>query len=214
MTRFPSAQLSLSGVGHAFGRRILFRDVSLSVESGDGLVVAGRNGSGKSTFVRVALGLLTPSRGEVALRVDGTAVEKASLPVHVGLVAPYVQLYSGLTAVEHLSFVERLRGHAPDPNWHKELLSLVGLGGRGGERVGTFSSGMAQRLKYALALVHRPVVLCLDEPTANLDASGSDVVRAIAQRHRDRGGLLIVATNEAHELAWGSQQVDVGMDAE
>ncbi len=77
MTSFPSAHLALSGVGHAFGRRILFRDVSVGVASGDGLVVSGRNGSGKSTFVRVALGLLTPSRGEVALSLDGAAVEKA-----------------------------------------------------------------------------------------------------------------------------------------
>ncbi len=212
MPNIPSAHLSLTGVGHAFGRRILFRDVSLSVASGDGLVVAGRNGSGKSTFVRVALGLLTPSRGEVGLSIGGAVVEKASLPVHVGLVAPYVQLYGGLTAVEHLSFVERLRGHAPDSGWHAELLRLVGLSGRGGERVGTFSSGMGQRLKYALALVHRPVVLALDEPTANLDAAGSHVVRAIAKQHREQGGILIVATNEADELGWGSQRVDVGME--
>ena len=127
--------------------------------------------------------------------------------------APYVQLYSGLTAVEHLSFVERLRGHAPDSEWHEELLRLVGLGGRGGERVGNFSSGMGQRLKYALALVHRPVILCLDEPTANLDTSGADVVRSVAEQHRARGGILIVATNEVGELAWGNQRVDVGMEA-
>ncbi len=64
--------------------------------------------------------------------------------------------------------------------------------------------------KYALALVHRPVVLALDEPTANLDASGSAVVRSIAERHRARGGLLIVATNEADELSWGNLRVNVG----
>ena len=90
------------------------------------------------------------------------------------------------------------------------MLGLVGLAGRGGERVGAFSSGMAQRLKYALALVHRPVVLALDEPTANLDASGSDVVRSIAERHREQGGVLIVATNETDELSWGDLRVDVG----
>jgi heme exporter protein A len=200
----------LEGVGHAFGRRVLFRDVTLSVGGGEGLVVAGRNGAGKSTFVQVALGLLTPTRGAVALRRGEQGVARAELPVHVGLVAPYVRLYDGLTAFEHLSFVERLRGHVPDPDRHARLLDRVGLGGRGAERVRTFSSGMGQRLKFALALVHRPSILALDEPTANLDAPGAQLARALADEHRERGGILIVATNEASELDWGDARVTVG----
>ena len=88
-------------------------------------------------------------------------------------------------------------------------LTEVGLRGRGRDLVGAYSSGMRQRLKYAFALLHRPPILLLDEPTANLDVDGIAIVERIiqAQQARAGGGLTIAATNEPRELEWSHLRV-------
>ena len=86
----------------------------------------------------------------------------------------------------------------------------VGLGARAHDPVGTFSSGMKARVRYACALLPAPPLLVLDEPTATLDAAGSALVDAVRAWQAARGGLLVVATNEPEEAAWGTQTVRIG----
>ncbi len=150
-------------VSRRFGYRQIFRQVSLSLQSGDVLALVGPNGAGKTTLLRVLAGLLKPTDGSVDRR--GT----------VGLVAHHTMAYDALTARENLVFVGRLWG-IDDGNRIDALLDRVGLSKWGEQRTATFSRGMAQRLAIARALVHDPEILLLDEPLNNLDEPGAQVV--------------------------------------
>jgi heme exporter protein A len=119
----------------------------------------------------------------------------------VGLVAPALGLYDGLTARENLAFLARAR-RLPDADRRVETgLDRVGLADRADDPVSTFSSGMRQRVKYAAALLAAPPLLLLDEPAANLDAAGREMVEAIVAEQQADDGMVVVATNRADEAA-------------
>lgn len=195
-------RLVCENLSKRFGRRLLFRDLSAAVEGGRSLAVTGANGAGKSTLLRLLAGVLTPSRGRVQLFGPGGApVGEAARPLCTGLVAPYLNVYDGFSARENLWFIARAR-RLPDAAARiQEALEQVGLGARADDLVGTYSSGMKQRVKYAAALLPTPLLLLLDEPSANLDAAGLAMVRRVAEAQRAAGRLLVVATNSADEAA-------------
>lgn len=191
--------LHVDGLGHRFGRRVLFRDVGFTLLPGEALAVTGANGSGKSTLVRILAGVLRPTKGRAVLRLDGRPVGAEAQPRHVGLVAPYLGLYDDLTARENLAFLARARRLADAPARIDAVLAEVELTDRGDDRVGTFSSGMRQRVRVATALLAAPPLLLLDEPTSNLDAPGIAMVRRVMAAHRASGRLLVLATNDPGE---------------
>lgn len=206
---FGMVTVELRGLSKAFDSRVLFRDVDLKLHSGQCLVVTGRNGSGKTTLLRIIAGLARPSRGQVVVTDEAGAMDASRLKRHLGLVAPDLVLYDELTALENLSFFARIRGIPPDRDRAQALLEYVGLQGRGGELVGTFSSGMKQRLKYAYALQHSPSVLLLDEPTSNLDEDGVEMARRVILSQKQRG-VLVLATNNFEETVYGDQVLRLG----
>jgi heme exporter protein A len=201
--------LSLEGVSKRFGRRRVFDGLDAEVGHGEALVVLGPNGAGKSTLLLVIAGLLRPTRGRVAASVDGKPLAHESRRQWLGMVAPDLTLYPELTGLENLRFFERVRGREPREADLEALLERVGLEGRERDLVGTYSSGMRQRLKYAFALSHAPKVLLLDEPTANLDASGVSMVEEVIAEQRRRG-VLVIATNEPEEVRHGNHVLALG----
>jgi heme exporter protein A len=200
------ASVLLRDVTRRFGRRTVFSAVSGEAHAGQSLVISGANGSGKSTLVKIIAGLLGPSGGEVDVRIGGKELDPVQRRRHIGYVAPDLALYAELTGAENLQFFGRLRGIHLTRDDLIALLTRVGLRGRGRDYVGDYSSGMRQRLKYAVALLHNPALLLLDEPTANLDAEGAAIVKSIVDEQK-RQGLVLIATNEAHEVAWGDAVV-------
>ncbi|MGC8874977.1 MAG: heme ABC exporter ATP-binding protein CcmA [Chloroflexia bacterium] len=202
-------RLILQAIGKRYGRLRALQGVEAQVESGEVLVVAGRNGSGKSTLLRIIAGLTRPSSGTVVLYENGRILSPEERRSRIGLVAVDVALYGELTARENLAFFARVRGQTLLPKEALRLLAEVGLAGREDDLVLTYSSGMRQRLKYACALLHRPPVLLLDEPGANLDASGTEMVERILAQQRQRG-LVVLATNDPREVAWGDRVVRLG----
>lgn len=204
-----AASVVLDRITHSFGTRCVFRNVCASVRSGEALVVSGSNGSGKSTLLRIIAGLLTPGAGKVDIRVGGELLNGPASRRQIGYVAPDLVLYRELTGAENLQFFAELHGRKLDREAMIDLLTSVGLRGRGRDPVGGYSSGMRQRLKYAFALLHAPPILLLDEPTANLDVDGIAIVERIveAQQRRVGGGLTIIATNEPRELGWSANRL-------
>ncbi len=202
-------RLVLQGIGKRYGRLRALQGVEAQVESGEVLVVAGRNGSGKSTLLRIIAGLTRPSSGAVLLYEDGRILSPEERRARIGLVAVDVALYGELTARENLAFFAQLRGLTLSATDALRLLAEVGLAGREDDLVLTYSSGMRQRLKYACALLHRPPVLLLDEPGANLDAAGTQMVERILA-HQRQHGLVVLATNDPREVAWGDRVVRLG----
>jgi heme exporter protein A len=211
----PELSIRLDKIGHHFGTRRVFRGIDFEVASGQVCTVTGPNGSGKSTLLRIIAGLLAASEGNVSVTVNGREQSPGDRRNYLGYVSPDLTLYRELTAAENLQFFAQLRGVALTREDLIERLTQVGLRGRGRDLVGTYSSGMRQRLKYAFALLANPPILLLDEPTANLDVSGIAIVEAIvaAQRNRAGGGLTILATNEPRELEWGDMTVRVDAEA-
>ena len=195
-------QLQFENLHKRFGDRAVLRNVNARVEHGEALVVTGHNGSGKSTLLTVLAGLLRPDRGRVRILEDGREITRDERRRALALVAPDLTLYPELTALENLEFFARVRGLPVDSRGHEALLERLGLPGRGRDSVGTYSSGMRVRLKYAVALQADPHVLLLDEPTAMLDTGGVEVVEQIIAEQRRRG-LLVLATNDPEEARYG-----------
>jgi heme exporter protein A len=200
-----SVSVALRGVAHRFGTRAVFAPVKAEVHAGQTLAITGPNGSGKSTLLRIVAGLLPPTQGSVTVTIDGVEQNEQERRRWLGYVAPDLMLYRELTGAENLEFFAKLRGIPLPREALIERLTEVGLRGRGRDPVRAYSSGMRQRLKYAFALLARPPILLLDEPTANLDTDGRAMVERVltAQRTRPGGGLTILATNEPQELDWG-----------
>jgi heme exporter protein A len=201
--------LQVDNVGQRFGRLLLFRRMSFELEGGASLAVTGANGSGKSTLLRILAGVLAPKAGTVTLSVDGATVPAEHHPLHVGLVAPYLNVYDDLTARENLEFLGRTRVLPQAGARIDAVLDRVGLAGRGDDLVSTYSSGMKQRVKYAAALLAEPPLLLLDEPSTNLDTVGVDMVERVMATQQERGRLLVVATNRADEAAAHDRQIRI-----
>ena len=189
--------LHLHRLGMAYGRRVLFSNLSVEVMPGQCLVVTGANGAGKSTLLKIIAGLTRPETGRVELAGQ------------FGYAAPDVHLYGELTGRENLAFLARLRGVSADTD---SLLRSVGLPPkRGGDLVSAYSSGMRQRLKLAASLLGGPPLLLWDEPTATLDAAGRARADDLISAHRAWGGLAVVATNDAAEAdRWGDLRLTIG----
>jgi len=203
--------IDLVHVSHRFGHRIVFHDINLHVAAGQVAVVTGDNGAGKSTLLRIIAGLLKLQSGSVGVTVCGAIQDALARRRYLGYVAPDLVLYRELSGVENLEFFAGLRGITLTHELLKLSLQRVGLLGRGRDLVGSYSSGMRQRLKYAFALIGCPPILLLDEPTANLDSGGIDMVRQIVHGQRERvgGGLTVIATNEPREHSWGDVTVQL-----
>lgn len=157
------------GLSFAFGRRPVLRDLALSVQPGTAFGMLGANGSGKTTLVRLLAGLLKPDSGDV--RVLGNA-PGPGFSDRIGYMPQLNALYMSLTVRENVDFFARMYG-VKDRRARSaavdSVLELVELAGRGHDRITSLSGGMQQRVSLAVALVHTPPVLLLDEPTVGLD---------------------------------------------
>ena len=201
--------LAAGNVAQKFQRRTVFSGVSLAVRNGDSLGITGRNGSGKSTLVKILCNILAPTSGTVELSVGNAAVERDDFYRHLGFVSPYLALYEEFTPLEHAHLNARMRGIPYDENRVVELLALLKLDHRRNDDIKTFSSGMKQRMKYALALQHSPSVLLLDEPMTNLDAEGIATVETVVHGQRARGGGVVIATNDERDKALCDSMISV-----
>ncbi|GAC1356669.1 MAG: heme ABC exporter ATP-binding protein CcmA [Herpetosiphon sp.] len=197
-------RLEIDKVTKTYGRRQVLRPLAATLEAGEALLVTGRNGSGKSTLLRLLAGLQRPSSGTIQYWIDGALFAPREARQFAGLVGADVQLYRELTAFEHLQFVAQLRGRVLERAEGDDWLAQAGLAGRGHEHVGSFSSGMQQRVRYLLALLHQPAFLLLDEPSTNLDAAGIAWIDELIRAQRKQG-IVVVATNDQRDLRYGDQ---------
>ena len=194
----PSTHLTADALTMRFGRRVLFRDLTVTVHPGAPLAITGSNGSGKSTLLKILAGVLTPIAGATRLVVEGAPVADEDRPLQVGFVAPYLQLYEPFSARENLAFLARARRLPEADARIGAVLDRVGLTARADDPLTAFSTGMRQRLRVATALLHDPPVLLLDEPGATLDAEGRALIASVIALP---GKLVVVATNDSAEAS-------------
>ena len=201
--------LTASKLSKRFDRLWLFRDLSFVLNASESLAITGSNGSGKSTLLRLIAGVLTPTQGSVHLSINGSRIPDERRCFHMGLVAPYLQLYDGLTLRENLRFIQRVRENDPSEVGIDRVMDEVGLSGRSEDLVSTYSSGMKQRAKFAVALAVDPDILLLDEPSTNLDESGIAVARQVLDNRIASGKSVVLATNSRAETDWCSSALSV-----
>lgn len=170
--------LEVSNLTKSFGKINALKGISFSVEEGTIFGFLGPNGAGKTTTIRIILGLLKPDQGYV--KIFGQPVNE-NTKKDIGVVLETPGVYEGLTAKENLEYfgqlyefpVSKLQSHI------NELLEMVSLKERGNDLVRGFSKGMKQKLALARALLNRPKILILDDPTAGLDPSSQSEIREI-----------------------------------
>lgn len=188
--------LHASGLTKTYGDAPALGPIDLDVAAGERVVLVGHNGSGKTTFLRIAAGLLDATAGEVT--VSGRAVGSMEARAFTSYLGDQPVFYDDLTVWEHLEYVARL--HETD-GWEQhavELLELVGLTHRSDDLPTTFSRGLRQKAAIALAFVRPFELLLVDEPFVGLDQPGREALLELFGRAHADGATLVVAT---HELA-------------
>ena len=206
--------LRLDNVRKSFGSTRAVDGLSLSVKRGELFGLLGPNGAGKSTTVSLAVGLLEPDSGQIAIEGLGNPREPA-VRRRIGVATQAVALYELLSAEENLRFFGEVYGLSGSTLASRVAwcLDFVGLTDRKGDRVGAYSGGMKRRLNLAAALVHEPELLLLDEPTVGVDPqSRNKIFENIAALHRE-GRTIIYTTHymeEAERLCDRIAIVDAG----
>lgn len=186
-----------------YSHRLIFGNLNLTLNENSSIGIVGKNGSGKSTLIKVIAGIVSPSKGDASITIENKPIPKDTFFKHIGLMSPYLSLYDELTGYENLEFFMNIKCTDKALNEKEDkinfLLESVGLFKRKKDLYKNYSSGMKQRLKLAFALLNDPLLLLLDEPCANLDKEGIEVVYRFAQEQREKG-MLVVATNEESDL--------------
>jgi heme exporter protein A len=182
-----------------FGRRLIFDGINFSFEENGIYGISGPNGSGKSTLVKIIAGLLSPSNGKIVHKNSGGEIIPEKLHNYIGFVSPYLVLYEEFSAWENLIYYAKIRGILLDRDLVKDLLNRFLLYTRRDDLIKTYSSGMKQRMKFIFALVHKPQLLILDEPTSNLDEDGKKSAYDIIKEEANKS-IIIIASNEQADL--------------
>lgn len=189
-------ELKAQGLGKKFYRHWVFRDIDLTLHTGDRLLVTGANGAGKSTLIRVLAGQLTPTTGTLQLTQDGKAIDPEVAHRVLSWSGPYMDLYPELTLREAVAMHFRFRDSLLPP---AEVTRLLRLEAHTDKQLRHFSSGMLQRVKVGLAIFTRAPLLLLDEATATMDESNARYIYDLTHAHlADR--ILIYASNNAVEF--------------
>lgn len=189
-------ELKAQGLGKKFYRHWVFRDIDLTLHTGDRLLVTGANGAGKSTLIRVLAGQLTPTTGTLQLTQDGKAIDPEIAHRVLSWSGPYMDLYPELTLREAVAMHFRFRDSLLPP---AEVIRLLRLEAHTDKQLRHFSSGMLQRVKVGLAIFTRAPLLLLDEATATMDESNARYIYDLTHAHlADR--ILIYASNNAVEF--------------
>jgi ABC-2 type transport system ATP-binding protein len=189
--------LVADGLTKRYGRRAAVDNLSFEVPVGAVAGFIGPNGAGKTTTMAMLLGLVRPTGGGATV-LGSSLDDPASYLGRVGALIETPAFWPGLTGTENLSVLAKLSGH--DPRRIVEVLDLVGLGGRGGDRFGHYSLGMKQRLGIAAALLGDPELLVLDEPTNGLDPAGINEIRQFILDLADGDRTVLVSSHILSEL--------------
>ena len=190
------AALETAGLGKSYGSGAgavhALQALDLSIPRGGVYGILGPNGAGKSTLLRLALGLISPSLGTV--RLLGANKTDTGVLRKVGAMIEAPSLYPFLTATDALRVFARMSGFA-EAGREAAVLERVGLTEAAHRRARTFSMGMRQRLALAAALLHRPELLILDEPTNGLDPAGMQAMRVLIRDLVDKDGVTIILSS-------------------
>ena len=189
--------LDVADLSKKYGDRMALSHANFEVPMGSICGFVGPNGSGKTTTIRMLLGLITPSTGGGHVLGESITQPEKYLP-KVGAMIEGPAFYPALTGKQNLAVLAKLGGFSTDQI--QKLLELVDLGDRGDSKFKTYSLGMKQRLGIAAALLPNPKLLVLDEPTNGLDPAGIHEVRTLLRKLADTGTTVFVSSHLLSEI--------------
>jgi len=197
--------IELLGAGRTFGDRVALRPLDLAVERGEVFGLLGPNGSGKTTTLRILATLIRPTVGGARIAGYDVTTEAMSVRRNIGVMPEKPSLYDRLTVRDNLIFWADAH-EVPEPaRAIAQALEFVGLSDRTGDKVGELSKGLRQRVGLARAIVHRPPVLLLDEPSSGLDPSAGASMESLVRQLVSDGATVLMNT---HRLAEAERLCD------
>jgi len=196
-----SAIIQVNNLSKQYREVKAVNDLSFTVNTGDIYGFLGQNGAGKSTTIRMLLTLIKPTGGTIELFGKNLYSHRKEVLQQIGAVIEKPDLYKYLTAYENLSLFARMSGVTVSEKKLNDQLEQVGLTERAHSKVRTYSQGMKQRLGIAIALIHDPQLIILDEPTNGLDPQGiADIRNLILHLSRHQGKTIVVSSHLLHEI--------------
>jgi ABC-2 type transport system ATP-binding protein len=201
MTSDGSAALSCRDLVRRFGERVAVDHVSFDVAAGETYGLLGPNGAGKSTTIKLVCGLLARQGGTVVVAGQPIDERTVDAKASIGYVPQDIALYPDLTAAENLRFFGSLYrlGSKELGRRVDDVLALIGLADRAGDRVDSFSGGMKRRLNIGAALLHRPSLLVLDEPTVGVDPQSRHAILENVAELGESGMAVLYTTHYMEE---------------
>jgi len=198
----------LRKTGKKFNREWIFRNVDLSMESGEKVVLLGPNGSGKSTFLQLLSGYVTPTEGSLQWISQGVELAADSVFQSVAMATPYLELPEELSFDELLDFHFRFKAPISGISM-EEIRQLSGLPTGIQKPVRNFSSGMKQRVRLLLALCSTADLILLDEPCSNLDHEAVKWYHALADRFLTDRTVLVCSNRQENEFVFCRRQLEI-----
>jgi ABC-type multidrug transport system ATPase subunit len=193
--------IEVNHLSKKFGNTVAVNDLSFTVNKGDVYGFLGQNGAGKSTTIRMLLTLIHPTSGEINLFGKKLDANRSNILQQVGAVIEKPDLYKYLSAYDNLSIFAKMSGIKVTKQLLMQQLQMVGLEDRAKDTVRTYSQGMKQRLGIAVALVHNPALIILDEPTNGLDPQGiADVRNLILRLSKEMGKTVLISSHLLSEI--------------
>ncbi len=198
----PDAILEVRGLHKVYGTHVAVDHVSFAVERGEMFGLLGPNGAGKTTTLSIVSGLLAPTSGAVFILGREVRPGDRDLRRHLGIVPQDLAVYGQLTARENLRFFGELYGLSGNDLKTRvdEVLAAIALDHRADRRVDTFSGGMKRRLNLGCALVHRPELVLLDEPTVGVDPQSRNHIFEEIKRINARGVTVVYTSHYMEEV--------------
>ena len=197
------------GIRKTYGHFPALRKVDLNVPQGLSVTLFGRNGAGKTTFLKIAATLAKPSNG--SLSICGADIEKEPEEARrsIGLLSHNTYVYRDLTPRENLAFFSKLYGLDQTQDEIDGLIERVGLGRRRNDPVRSFSRGLLQRAGIARVMLHNPRVLLLDEPYTGLDANAVEILNRMLDEAVGEGRTVLLTTHDLELGLRGANHVHI-----
>jgi ABC-2 type transport system ATP-binding protein len=199
--------ISVEGLSKRFGRAWAVRDVSFAVQPGEVVGLLGPNGAGKTTTIQMLLGIISPTAGRIEVLGLDLQRERTRVLQQVNFSSAYVALPPRLSVWQNLEIYARLYSVPERRARIEELLAFFEVAHLRDRAVGTLSSGETARINLCKALLNRPRVLLLDEPTASLDPDQRRLVWDVVNALRGEGGAICFATQNVEEVAHADRVV-------
>ncbi len=194
--------IELHQVRHTYDDDEVLHGIDLTIDHGEIFGFLGHNGAGKTTAINILTTLIVPTAGNARVCGHDVVTERHAVAQSIGYLPADVRFYGHMTGAENLEFFARLSGVANPKRAVAETLDYLDAADLASRRLGSFSTGMRQRIGIAQAVLHKPKVLFLDEPTSGLDPVGVRQLRGTIQRlNQDLGMTVFMNTHLLSEVA-------------